>query len=154
MIGKSDAACRQLMVRARAALGRAKRSPPVPGIIASSVVSRFIDALARGDEKELLGILAQDAVLVADGGGKVPSILNPVYGADRIARFFMGVLRKNGNVFEMRAATVNCGPGMLTYRDGKLVSVACVSVEDDRVTAVYSVNNPDKIHANQQLPTY
>jgi RNA polymerase sigma-70 factor (ECF subfamily) len=145
--GKSEAACRQLMVRARAALERAQQAPPVSGTIAESLVTRFINALAQGDEKELLGIIAPDAVLVADGGGKVPSILNPVHGADRITRFFLGLLRKQGNVFEVRPATVNSGPGMLTFRDGQLVSVACVSIQDERITAIYSVSNPDKLHA-------
>ena len=149
--GKSEAACRQLMVRARAALDRAKEAPPVPKAIAESVVTRFIDALAQGDEKALLGIIAQDAVLVADGGGKVPSILNPLYGADHITRFFLGLLRKNGDVFEeLRPGTVNSGPGMLTFRDGQLVSVASVSIQRDHITAIYSVSNPGKIHTDQQ----
>jgi RNA polymerase sigma-70 factor (ECF subfamily) len=149
--GKSEAACRQLMVRARAALDRAREFPP-PGkapparAIAASLISRFIDALATGDEKELLGILAHDAVMVGDGGGKVPSIFNPLYGADRIVRFFMGVRRKDGSVFEeIRPATVNSGPGALTFRDGQIVSVVSVSIEDGRIAAIYSVNNPDKI---------
>jgi hypothetical protein len=43
---------------------------------------------------------------------------------------------------------VNSGPGMLTFRDGQLVSVAYVSIHDDRITAIYSVSNPDKIHVN------
>lgn len=151
--GKSEVACRQLMVRARAALDRAKETPPVSRAIAESIVTRFIDALAHGGEKALLGIIAQDAVLVADGGGKVPSILNPLYGSDRIMRFFRGLLRKNGNVFEVRPGTVNSGPGMLTFRDGQLVSVASVSIQDDRITAIYSVNNPGKIHTDQQSHT-
>ena len=148
--GKSEAACRQLMVRARAALDRVQQAPPVLGTIATSLVNRFIDALTQGDEKELLRIMAPDAVLVADGGGKVPSILHPVYGADRITRFFLGVRRKHGNVFEIRPATVNSSPGMLTFRDGQLVSVACVSTGNDRITAIYSVNNPDKLHLDQK----
>jgi RNA polymerase sigma-70 factor (ECF subfamily) len=144
--GKSETACRQLMVRARAALDRAREVPPPAGAIAASVVNRFIDALGNGDEKELLGIIAHDAVLVGDGGGKVPSILNPLYGADRIVRFFLGVIRKDGNVFEeVRPATVNSGPGMLMFRDGHIVSVVSVSIEGDRIAAIYSVNNPDKI---------
>jgi RNA polymerase sigma-70 factor (ECF subfamily) len=143
--GKSEAACRQLMVRARAGLDRARQAPPVSGTIAESIVNRFIDAPAHGDEKELLGIIAKDAVLVADGGGKVPSILNPVYGAERIARFFKGLFRKNGNVFEVRPAVVNSSPGLLTFLDGQLASVASVSIENDRITAIYSVNNPDKL---------
>lgn len=153
--GKSEAACRQLMVRARAALERAKQAPLVPRTVSSSIVSRFIDALAHGDEKELLGIIAQDAVLISDGGGKVPSTLNPVYGADRITRFFLGLLRKHAGIFEdVRFATVNSGPGVLTFRDGQLVSVASVSIEDGRIAAIYSVSNPDKIHIDRLPATH
>jgi RNA polymerase sigma-70 factor (ECF subfamily) len=148
--GKSEAACRQLMVRARAALDRAKQAPPARGMIEQSIVTRFIDALLRGDEEELLGILAQDAVLVGDGGGKVQSILNPVYGAGRITRFFMGILRKSDQAWEIHPATVNSGAGMLTFRDGQLQSVTSVSVEDGRITAIYSVSNPDKIRGERR----
>jgi RNA polymerase sigma-70 factor (ECF subfamily) len=110
-------------------------------------VNRFIEALMHGDQKELLSIMAHDAVLVADGGGKVPASINPIYGADRITRFFLGLLRKFGSDnFDVRHATVNSGPGMLTYRDGQLVSVAYVAVEDGHIKGIYSVNNPDKIH--------
>jgi RNA polymerase sigma-70 factor, ECF subfamily len=143
--GKSEAACRQLMVRARAAMDRARQAPPVRGEVAQALVARFIHALLQGDEKELLGILAQDAVLVGDGGGKVHSILNPVNGADRIARFFVSILRKNGSAREIYPAVVNSGPGMLTFRDGQLVAVVSVSISDGRITAIYSVSNPDKI---------
>jgi RNA polymerase sigma-70 factor, ECF subfamily len=153
IIGKSEAACRQLMVRARAALDRAPKTPPVPGTIASSLVARFIDALSQGNEKELLRLIAPDAVLVSDGGGKVPSTINPVYGADRITRFFLGIRRKHGNVLEVRPATVNSGPGMLAFRDGQLVSVAYVSIQDNRITAIYSVSNPDKIYADRKPHT-
>jgi RNA polymerase sigma-70 factor, ECF subfamily len=148
--GKSETACRQLMVRARAALARAKQEPPVSEALAESVVKRFIDALAHGDEKELLGILAKDAVLVADGGGKVPSALNPVYGSDRIARFFLGLRRKYGNVLEMRPATVNSGPGLLSFRDGVLVSVASVSIKDDCITAIYASPIPTRFAVDRR----
>lgn len=145
LVGKSEAACRQLMARARAALHRSKQSPTVPQTVAASIVTRFIEALANGDEKELLGIIANDAVLVGDGGGKVPSILNPLHGSDHITRFFLGLRRKYGNVFDVRPAIVNSSPGMLTFRDGQLVSVVSVSIQDGSIAAIYSVSNPEKI---------
>lgn len=151
--GKSEAACRQLMVRARAALDRARQSPPARGAIAQSLVTHFIEALAQGDEKQLLEILAPDAVLVGDGGGKVQSILNPVLGAGRIARFFMGIRKKEEHGLQVFPAEVNSGAGMLTYRDGQLISVASVSIEDGRITGIYSVGNPDKIHVENPVPT-
>jgi len=145
MIGKSEAACRQLMVRARTALDRGRHVPPRPQALASSLISRFIDALSQGDETALLSILADDAVLVADGGGKVPSILNPLYSADHVSRFFLGLRRKLGNVFEWRPTMVNGRPGMLTFRDGLLVSVASIEVENGCISAIYSVSNPEKL---------
>lgn len=144
--GKSEAACRQMMVRARGALDLSRETQPA-GNVATAVVSRFLEALARGDENELLGILAQDALLVTDGGGKVRSLINPVHGADRITRFFLGVRRKQGGVFEAHLATVNSAPGMLAFRDGQLVSVASASVQDGRITAIYSISNPEKIQS-------
>ena len=151
VVGKSEAACRQLMLRARAALDRAREAPPVTQTVASAIVNRFINALANGDQQELLSIIASDAVLVSDGG-KVPSVLNPIYGADRITRFFLGIRRKPGNVFDIHPATVNSGTGMLTFRDKQLVSVACVDIKDGRIVAIYSVSNPDKIQSGLPLP--
>ena len=148
---KSEAACRQLMVRARTALERSREHPPVSSKIANSVVSRFLVALSQGDEKELLGVITDDAILVGDGGGKVPSILNPVYGADRIIRFFFGVARKLGRGWEVRPAIVNSGPGLVTYIDEHLSSVTSLEFEGERISAIYSVSNPDKLRSYQLL---
>jgi len=152
VLGKSEPSCRQVMVRARAALDRARQSPPARGDIAQSVVKRFIQALSLGDENQLLGILAPDAVLVGDGGGKVQSVINPIFGAERIARFFMGIRKKPGHGLEVFPAEVNSGVGMLTWRDGQLISVASVSIENGRITGIYSVGNPDKLHGASQIP--
>jgi RNA polymerase sigma-70 factor (ECF subfamily) len=145
ILGKSEPACRQLMVRARGAVERARHAPPASGGVASPILTRFINALAQCDEKELLQVLAPDAVLVADGGGKVPSILRPVYHADRIVRFYLGVRRKLGDVWNVLPATVNSGPGILTFREGQLSSVSGITIEGGLITAIYSVSNPEKI---------
>jgi RNA polymerase sigma-70 factor (ECF subfamily) len=152
VVGKSEPSCRQLMVRARAALERSRQSPPARGDIAQSVVKRFIQALSLGDANQLLGILAPDAVLIGDGGGKVQSVINPIFGAERIARFFMGIRRKPDHGLEVFPAEVNSGAGMLTYRDGQLISVASLSIENGQITGIYSVGNPDKIHGAHQRP--
>jgi RNA polymerase sigma-70 factor (ECF subfamily) len=149
--GKSQTACRQLMVRARAALERSREDPPVSSSVADSVLFRFLEALARGDEKELLGVIANDAVLVGDGGGKVPSVLNPIYGSDRIVRFFLGVMRKLGSGWKVHPGVVNSGPGLISYLDGQLNSVVWVAVADKKIQAIYSVSNPDKLRSLPSL---
>jgi RNA polymerase sigma-70 factor (ECF subfamily) len=146
IMGNSEAACRQLMVRARAALGRDREPQRVPQAVASTLVNRFIEALAQGDERELLAVVAPEAVLVGDGGGKAPSVLNPVYGAERILRFYLGIRNKHGALTNV-AAVVNGGPGMLSYRDGRLVSVVSLEVEEGRIVGIYAVSNPEKLGA-------
>jgi hypothetical protein len=65
--------------------------------------------------------------------------------ASRLARFFTGVLRKHGSVFEMHPSNSQFRPGLLTFHNRQLASVVSVSIEGDRIAAIYSVNNPDKI---------
>ena len=144
IVRKSEAACRQLMTRARAALERARSAAASSEAVDSSVVSRFIDAILREDAAEMLRILSPDAVMVADGGGKVKSILRPLHGADRITRFFLGVRRK-GAWEQVRPAVVNSGSGVLTFRDGELTGVAAVEIENGLIRAIYAIGNPEKI---------
>jgi RNA polymerase sigma-70 factor (ECF subfamily) len=150
--GKSEAACRQLMVRARAALGKSAALPPTRTTDTHAVVERFITALQRGDEKELLTLLAPDAILVGDGGGKVQSVMNPIYGADRIIRFFFGLAHKYPGAFAAQPAEVNSAPGILTFREGALYSAAGITIENGRITGIYSVANPDKLRGHPESP--
>lgn len=146
IIGKSEGSCRQLMVRARAELGRSKgQSVASSSKVSPFSVDRFIVALEQGDEEELLRIIAPDARLVGDGGGKVPSVMNVLQGADRIVRFFRGLRLKFGDVWERRSATVNAAPGALVFRDGALVGVVSLDEEGGRISAIYLMSNPDKI---------
>lgn len=144
--GKSEAACRQLMARARAAVERAQLAPPPPQWIAESILNRFIQALANGDEEAILSMLAKDAILIGDGGGKAPSVLKPICGAARITRFFLGVRRRRlNNAVLIRCATVNSGPGLMTYIDGSLSAVASLTLSAGLITGLYSVSNPEKL---------
>ncbi|MFL6417702.1 MAG: sigma-70 family RNA polymerase sigma factor [Bryobacteraceae bacterium] len=150
ILNRSEAACRQLMVRARSKLERSREDPPVPSNVAEPLLSRFLHALAKGNENELLRVLADDAVLVGDGGGKVRSILKPVYGADRIARFFMGIMQKLGSGWDVVPAVVNSGAGLITHTDGQLSSVVAITVVAGRIQAIYFVSNAEKL---RNLPT-
>jgi RNA polymerase sigma-70 factor, ECF subfamily len=117
-------------------------------VVEEHVVARFIDALLQGDEQKLLGILAPDAVLVGDGGGKVPSIVNPVLAAIPSHGSFSVYAARTTMCGNVVPALVNSGPGMLTWSAGQLISVAAVTIQEGRITAIYSVGNPDKIHGS------
>ena len=143
LLGKSEAACRQIFSRARARLRHEEprtMSEPPPRL-----VDRFVAALSAGDRQALLQVLAPDAVLFGDGGGKVPSVLNPIYGADRIVRFYLGLARKHPGRFSSAGAPVNAEPGVLTSANGELNAVMALAWSGERIVRLYSVLNPDKL---------
>jgi RNA polymerase sigma-70 factor, ECF subfamily len=145
IVGKSEAACRQIMTRTRVMLEATRPGALTPTPVSNSLVSEVLNALTAGDEQTLLQLIAPEAVLITDGGGKVPSAMNPIYGVDRILRFFFGLRRKYGDVFAFLPATVNSEPGFTTKKNGHFFSVAAFAVEQGRVAAIYSVSNPDKL---------
>jgi RNA polymerase sigma-70 factor (ECF subfamily) len=146
MLGKSDAACRQMMTRARSRLGGGEAASPDAS--SETLTGRFLDALEAGDEQRLMSLLAPDAVFYGDGGGKVRAVVNPVYGAEKIVRFFQGIARKYPGRFQRSIIAVNGEPGMRTLVDGKLNGVAAIEWKDGRIAAIYNVLNPEKLHAH------
>jgi RNA polymerase sigma-70 factor (ECF subfamily) len=113
------------------------------------VVRRFAAACATGDIATLAAILATDAVVVCDGGGKVP--VHPVQGASEAARFVAALLTGcPGTVPAVES--VNGRTGLTLRRAGQAVAVVSVSIAGTEVTAVWIVLNPDKLHGWHRSP--
>lgn len=148
VIGKSAAACRQLFSRAMKRLRRDKAGPVVT--IPERVVHEFIEALASEDERRVLGLLADDAILFSDGGGRVRAPLNPIYGSDKIARFFFGVLRKAEPGYSVRVLCANGEPALVAFADGH-PSVLTFSFDGSRITALRFIGNPEKLRPFEAL---
>jgi hypothetical protein len=116
-------------------------------------VRRFVEASTGGDLRGLVGLLAEDVVLYADGGGKAAAVPKPVRGASRVARFAVKAIRKFvAPEAERRIVPVNGAPGVVTYLDRRAVAVLAVDVHDGRISAVYIVTNPDKLARVPGLP--
>jgi RNA polymerase sigma-70 factor (ECF subfamily) len=152
-LDRSEAACRQLALRARTHVREARprnisqaHDRPELSDHHQQLVSAFIEAAKSGDLDTLMSLLAADAHLVTDGGGKVTSALNVIEGADHAARFVVGAVRKGmpeGSV--VRLTAVNGLPGLVLRRpDGSLQTVA-FDIEHDRIRGIYSVSNPEKL---------
>jgi RNA polymerase sigma-70 factor, ECF subfamily len=145
IVGKSSANCRQILVRARRHVdeGRPRFEPSRER--RQALLDRFLAAVRVGDVDALVGLLAADAVHYADGGGKARATLNPIYGADKIARLWARLGTTQGP-YELRAVDVNGQPGVAGLApDGTLLAVLTLDVADDRVQAVRAVVNPDKL---------
>lgn len=141
----SGANARQLASRAREHLRERRPKARVQREKHQQLLWAFVQACAEGDASSLMGLLKQDAVLYSDGGGKVRAAINPIYGADRIARFILG-LRKKG-IGELRgfAVEVNGAPGAAITQDGRPYMIHAIEVEDDLIRTIYYVMNPEKV---------
>ena len=145
LVGKSEANCRQISRRAREAVAarrpRFERSPEQE----ERLTERFVEACTSGDLEGLISLLSEDVTLWSDGGGRVRAALNPIYGADRVARFLVGILRDVSAGFAVRLARVNGGPGVLAYEGEHPMGVVSLEVSDGRIQAVRIVVNPEKL---------
>ena len=153
MIGRSQEACRQLAARARRNVRRERRRFPMPPEDVERLFASFVAAVGGGDLAALAGLLTRDAVLHSDGGGKARAALNLILGADKVARFILGVARKRGG-FDLAGAQpvrINGLPGVvLSWPDGAVRTAAFELADghdpgEARIAAIYLVANPDKL---------
>jgi RNA polymerase sigma-70 factor, ECF subfamily len=93
----------------------------------------------------LLALLADDVVMHSDGGGKVRAALNPIYGADKVARGWLGILRKAPPDVISHLALVNGQLGIASYLDGAPLAVMTLTFAGDHIQEIDLVVNPDKL---------
>ena len=153
-LDRNEAACRQLASRARTRVREAQPQGVTPPRQATSAIdpkhaellSAFISATRTGDIEGLTRMLASDARVVTDGGGKVPAALNVIEGADRAAAFLAGVARKGWtDEMSLRFEVINGLPGLIVVGPNGLVQTTAFEFDGDVVTAIYVVRNPDKL---------
>ncbi|QUX27119.1 RNA polymerase sigma-70 factor [Nocardiopsis akebiae] len=146
-VGRSEAACRQLLVRARRHMATGRPRFAADRRERRELATRFFDALENGDVDSLRDLLAADAQLVGDGGGRAPQLAGAVTGAARVARLLGTVfpeLLRIGVTLEPHE--VNGQPGaLLRDRDGRVLQTLVLDVLDGRVQNVHGVINPDKL---------
>jgi RNA polymerase sigma-70 factor (ECF subfamily) len=146
-LGRSEAACRQLASRAREHIQAERPRFPASPEEGQRLAAAFRTAADAGDVQTLSQLLAQDAVLYSDGGGKRPAALNPIYGADKILRFLVGVTRKNLSLaaLRLRPATINGLAGFVMLEPDGSVTTMAIEHHDRRIVTIYFVRNPDKL---------
>lgn len=94
VLGKSEAACRQLATRARKAVREGRARNDASAQEHKQLLESFVEATASGDQTRLRSLLTDDVVSLTDGGGVKIAALNPIVGADKVARFFIGIYKK------------------------------------------------------------
>ncbi len=141
-VDKSAAAVRQIAHRARDHVAARRPRTQVDRAEQQAVVDRFLAAVNTGDLQGLLDVLAPDVVLVADGGGVVSAAQKPITGALRLARFLVG---SNRPPLSGAPIWLNGEPAARIDLDGGLAAAVSLTVEDGRITRIYTVVNPHKL---------
>jgi RNA polymerase sigma-70 factor, ECF subfamily len=108
------------------------------------LLDRLLAAIEAGDQDRLLALLAPDAALISDGGGRVLAARNVIRGADRVARFLLGVARKYA-LLGHEIALLNGEPGVVRWHAGRVHSALSIAGDAGLVRAIYIVLNPDKL---------
>jgi RNA polymerase sigma-70 factor (ECF subfamily) len=152
--GKSLAAVRQIGSRAKAHVRARQPRFEVDARRQRAVADRFLTALLGGDMQSLMDVLAPGAVLLSDGGGKATAARKPVIGADNIARFLAGIAKTPVPDMRVESLSLNGMPALIVYSGDRVDLVGLVESNNEQVTGVYLVRNPDKLGATTEAGTF
>ena len=146
-VGRSEAACRQLAVRARHHMDAGRPRFETDRREREKLAARFFDALAEGDVDGLRELLAADAQLVGDGGGKAPALARSVIGGEKVARVLASIFPWLVQIeVTVEPREVNGQPGAIFRdRDGKILTAMALDVLHGQIQMIRSVQNPDKL---------
>ncbi|HXD08307.1 MAG TPA: RNA polymerase sigma-70 factor [Burkholderiaceae bacterium] len=145
VLGKSEAACRQLVHRARAQLRDERPRYTVARESQLRLLRGFVDAAVRGELAALKALLADDAQLVCDGGGKVPSFGVPLVGGQRIAQLYLATALRHPGAVRIEPVLLNGRWGLLRFVQGALESAQTFETDGERILRIDVQRNPDKL---------
>jgi RNA polymerase sigma-70 factor (ECF subfamily) len=146
-LGRTEAACRQLAARAREHVKAGKPRYRPSAEEEQRLTRAFLAATLSGDEATLRGVLAQDVVMHADGGGFASATMNPVFGLEKAVRLVLGIRKKwpHPEGTSARLARINGAPGIVLSQGGLVFQTMGLEIADGRIAAVYTMRNPEKL---------
>jgi RNA polymerase sigma-70 factor (ECF subfamily) len=148
IVGKEETACRQLLSRAKKHIADHRpRFKPTPEAH-RQILTHFIQAVSSGELSGLLGLLADDVELWADGGGKARgAITRPLRGRDAVARFLLASPRFSAAGSQVDVVEVNGAPALMIHAGGKALVVLSLGIDAGQVGAIWITGNPDKLQS-------
>ncbi|MFZ5608153.1 MAG: RNA polymerase sigma factor SigJ [Pseudomonadota bacterium] len=146
LLERSQAACRQLVSRARKHLAAKGHAKPREHN-ASALLTAFVNACESGEAERLKAVLSADVELWADGGGKALAARNVLVGRARVAAFLIGIMRKRHADILIAPARVNNSPGFIFRDDSGLIAITALDLDAGGIRGIFVQRNPDKLAA-------
>src|SRR2546425_608695 len=151
LLGKSDAACRQLLSRARQNVEGERRKLNPSSEEHRRLLRAFLTAASAGDVADLKKLLADDAVMIADGGPEgvrikgVRNLPRPLVGSEKIAAFVSAFARRSSPVLETRECELNGLPAIVALQEGRPVVAILLGVAEGRIRRVFLQADPARL---------
>jgi RNA polymerase sigma-70 factor (ECF subfamily) len=148
ILGTNESASRQSLHRAKQHVAAGRPRFDSSRETHERLLYAFMGALSRGDVASFASVLAEDATLYGDGGGKVRgAIMRPVLGGDRIARFFTGLLAKTPTAPDLvvEVKDVNGWPALVGRTSAGISFVIAIETDGTHITTIRNVVNPEKL---------
>jgi RNA polymerase sigma-70 factor (ECF subfamily) len=142
LIGKSEPACRKLLERARENVGREKRSFSTSRETHLRLLDAFTKAAAAGDVGALVAMLAEDAVMVTDGGPEgrrvdgLRNLREPLHGAHGIAAFVVATASRGARL-DAEFHELNGQPALVLYEQDTPFAALLLGIVDDRIHRIF-----------------
>lgn len=144
---RSEESVRRLASRARRAIHENTPRRIAPPSAIDALRERFTAAVLSGDVEGLKTMLTDDVKFISDGGGKKPAALVPLHGVGTVSQFIGGIAHHMPKGVEVRPATINGSPGMISVVDGVIDSLWALEIRGEQVSAIYASRNPEKLEA-------
>jgi RNA polymerase sigma-70 factor (ECF subfamily) len=146
LLGKSEAASRQIVHRARGRVRDEQQRFHATEAARVRLLKTFVAAVEARDEQTLLHLLAPDATWTADGGGKAAAVPHPIEGAPAIVKLLLGLQKRfERDGVTMHLGTINGEAGLIVNLAGRVGAAITIVTDGDRIASAYAVVNPDKL---------
>ena len=145
VLGKSEAACRAIVSRARRRVREQRPRVEVTDVAHKALLDRFVQAITTHDKSALLSLLSNEASWMSDGGGKAKAARRIIRGRERVARFALAVLGRHTNEFVFTPIRINNEAGLAIEVGGRVLSVISIRTDGHQILDVFTILNPDKL---------
>lgn len=147
LLNISLANCRQLLHRAKEKVKSLPKRQMATKEKEKQILEAFMTAVHLNDLQTLETVLKQDVAFYSDGGGKMAAALKPLFGFNKVVKFLLGVMELQKNVvFTAKEVQINGGLGIVLWGDGDINSMMWLELDDDKISTIFSLRNPDKIN--------